>query len=72
MTAILKPSIPPCVTTLEPGVGKVVAALKENVEIITGVRNGAPKLTQLPSSASLAQVISTLNTVIQRLNQTGQ
>lgn len=69
---LLKPAIPATVTTLDGNIGKIVTAIKENVEIMTGLRNGAPKLTQLPAGASTAQIIASINTIIQRLNYQGE
>jgi hypothetical protein len=40
--------------------------MKENLEIITGVRGGI--IAQLPENASNSRVISKINEIIQRLN----
>ncbi|MEM5400875.1 hypothetical protein [Paraburkholderia unamae] len=69
---VLKQQIPTVMTTVGGATGDALKAIKQNIELITGVNPGAPVLTQLPSTATLAQVITTLNTVIQRLNQQGQ
>lgn len=73
MSPIQKMPIPPTVTTIaDSAVAQVLSALKQNVEIMNGVRAGVPVLTQLPATATLAQVIATVNTIIQRLNFQGQ
>lgn len=56
------PSPPPG----DPAMNAVLTALKENVELLTGVRGD--KLSQLPSTATLANVITALNKVIDRLS----
>lgn len=71
-TGLQKQAIPSTTTTMDPQIGKVVRALQQNVELITGVRNGAPVLAQLPSSATLAEVIAAINIICVRLNQAGQ
>jgi hypothetical protein len=70
---IPKMPIPPAITTVaDPTIGRILVALKQNVELINGVQAASPVLTQLPASASLAQVITMVNTIIQRLNYQGQ
>lgn len=44
----------------------VLMAMKENIELLTGQRGG--KLSEVPSTASLADVIVALNKVIDRLS----
>lgn len=60
-----KPAIP-AISVDDGRLGAILRPLKENVEIMTGVR-GAP-LVELPSNATLTDIISTLNSVIVRLN----
>lgn len=43
-----------------------LVALKQNIEIITGVRSGP--LETLPSSASTAEIVAKINEIIARLN----
>ena len=71
MTAIRKPSIP-SISALSPDVATVLRAVKENIEIMTGLRNGAPQLVQLTTSATNAQIIASINSLIVRLNSSGQ
>lgn len=44
-------------------------ALATNVNTLIGAVPGAEALTELPESASLADVIATLNIIIRRLGQ---
>jgi hypothetical protein len=60
-----KPAIP-AITMNDQQLAAILRPMKENVEIMTGIR-GAP-LAELPSNATTAEIISTLNSVIVRLN----
>lgn len=60
-----KPAIP-AVNVQDQTVAALLRPLKENVEILTGTRGGS--LTKLNSNATLAEVISKINEVIDRLN----
>lgn len=60
-----KPSIP-AITVVDQNIATPLRAIKENVEILTGKRGGS--LTKLNNSATLSEVISKLNEVIDRLN----
>jgi len=60
-----KPAIP-AVNVTDQQVAALLRPIKENVEILTGTRGGA--LTKLNTSATLAEVISKINEVIDRLN----
>ena len=57
----------PAVPQSELGLYNVLASLKENVELLTGVRGGA--LTELDKTASLTDCISKINEIVRRLNQ---
>ncbi|TDN70397.1 hypothetical protein [Paraburkholderia sp. BL10I2N1] len=70
MTALKKPAVP-SVLSLDAQLGRIIGPLKENVELMTGVRPGSPVLTQLSSTASTAQIIAAINTIIQRINAAG-
>lgn len=72
MTAALnlKPSIPGT-NMLDPTLAVYINPMKENIEIITGVRRGSQVLTQLPATATLSDVILLLNQVVMRLNARG-
>jgi hypothetical protein len=69
---ITKTAIPSVITTQDPSIGQVLSALKDNVEIITGVRRGVPVLTALPYTATTQQMIDTINAIIARLNYQGR
>lgn len=60
-----KPNIPAVPTNLPNDHFTLLAALKENVEIMGGVRS--TEIKALPSTASLAQVIQTVNQLIDRM-----
>lgn len=65
-----KPSIP-STAYLPPEVARVVEPLKANVELITGSRPGAVSLATLATDASLADVITKVNQILSRINQSG-
>jgi hypothetical protein len=48
-----------------------IAALKENVEVITGARAGSVEMNLLSSTATTAQIIAKINEIINRLNYNG-
>jgi phosphoribosylformylglycinamidine (FGAM) synthase PurS component len=60
-----KPSIP-AVSVEDPRAAALFRPIKENIEILTGVRTG--KVKKLPVDADLSAAISKLNEVIDRLN----
>jgi hypothetical protein len=47
---------------------RVLSALKQNVDEMTGQSRNAPALVTLPPTASLADVIATINKIIARLD----
>lgn len=61
-----KPAIPSVMAIADPRVAALLRPMKENLEILTGQRGGS--LTKLDDSATLSQVITKLNEVIDRLN----
>lgn len=63
-----KPSIP-TTSSMSPAMAQVLGPIKENIEIITGIRGGP--LSAIPADAPITQVINTLNQIIARLNATG-
>jgi hypothetical protein len=65
-----KPSIP-STSNLPPEVARVVEPLKANVELITGSRPGSTSLTSLATDATLADVITKVNQILSRINQSG-
>lgn len=60
-----KPAIP-AVSVQDQSVARLLRPIKENLEILTGLRGES--LTKLDSSATLSEVITKLNEVIDRLN----
>jgi hypothetical protein len=65
-----KPAIP-VTSSLPLDLAQIVEPLKQNVELITGVRPGSVALSALPTTATLADVITQLNKILSRINQTG-
>ena len=64
-----KPGIPSIPTNTE--VYSTLQALKENIELITGVRGGSP-VAALPAGATLADVVSKINEIVGKLNYSGE
>lgn len=64
-----KPAIPSGAGVRDAPTARVLAALKTNIDIITGAVGG--EVPALPSDATLADVISTLNAIIRRINRSG-
>ena len=69
--AFRKPGIP-AVNTTDRTLNQTIAAIKENVETITGARLGIGEIRTLNTTASLSDVISKVNEIIVRLNASGQ
>lgn len=57
----------PVVRTQQPELDRAMAAVKQNLDAITGQARNTPKLAPLPSTATLADVIERLNTLLDRL-----
>lgn len=68
MTTIRKPSIP-STHFLQGEMSRLMSPIKENLEIITGVRGG--QLTALSDTASTAEIITAINAIIAKLNVSG-
>ena len=62
-----KRAIPQTPTDVSPAVKTSLDAMKENIETITGARGG--KLSHVKSNATLAEVITALNIVIDRIQE---
>lgn len=60
-----KPSIPAVVVD-DRGTAALLRPIKENIEILTGLRGG--RIEKLPGDASFASVVEKLNQIIDRLN----
>jgi hypothetical protein len=61
-----KPAIPTTLSIQDISIATILRPMKENLEIITGIRDGA--ITQLPTDATLAQTVAKINEIITRLN----
>jgi len=61
-----KPAIPSLLPIQDRSLAAVLSPMKENIEILNGVRQGL--LTTLPTDATLTQAISKINEIILRLN----
>jgi hypothetical protein len=61
-----KPSIPSVITISDRSIAAIIGPLKENVEILTGVREGI--IAPLPTDATLTTAVAKINEIIARLN----
>ena len=68
--SIRKPGIP-VVQTKDRTMDLAFAAVKENIEIITGARPQIGKIQKLASTATTGEIITKINEVISRLNFDG-
>jgi hypothetical protein len=69
--SLKKPGIP--ITSFADGnLNQVIAAIKENIEIINGARIGIGEFVKLPADADLSEIISKINEIITRLNVSGR
>jgi hypothetical protein len=64
-----KPSIPSVSNVVDPATQRVLSAIKVNLDDITGAVTG--EIPQLAATATLAQVINTVNAIIVKLNRSG-
>jgi hypothetical protein len=46
--------------------------MKENIELITGVRPGTRQISTLGTSASTSDMISKINEIVARINYSGE
>jgi hypothetical protein len=58
----------PTPNTQDPSLNRVLAALKQNVDELTGQSRNMPDLAPLPATATLADVIAAVNKIIARLD----
>lgn len=65
-----KPAIP-VLNSQDRTLNQVVAAMKENIEVITGARAGSNQIAALGSTATTADIIAKVNEIIGRLNYDG-
>jgi hypothetical protein len=64
-----KPAIPSVQPVTDRITASVLGPMKENIEILTGVRGGM--LEKVAADADIAAVVERLNAIIDRLNATG-
>ncbi len=57
----------PVVSTDRPDLDRALAAIKQNMDAITGQARNTTRLQPLPSTASLADVIARVNEIVARL-----
>jgi hypothetical protein len=65
-----KPAIP-VLNSQDRTIYQVVAAMKVNIEVITGARAGSAQIETLGTTATTAQIVSKINEIIGRLNYDG-
>lgn len=68
---IRKPSIP-VVNSADKTTNLAFAAIRETIEIMTGVRAGTSQINQLAPGATNDEIIAKVNEVIAKLNYSGQ
>lgn len=61
-----KPAIPSTLSIQDVSVATVLRPMKENIEILTGIRDGV--IAHLPTDATLSQTVDKINEIITRLN----
>lgn len=61
-----KPGIPSIPTTAARELFPILMSMKENIELLTGVRGG--NISQLSASATNDEIVSKINEIIVRLN----
>lgn len=69
--AVKKPAIPPT-SHLPMELQRVLNPIRENLELLTGVRPGTPPIERVnPDTVTLPELAAKMNEVIARLNQRG-
>jgi hypothetical protein len=66
-----KPAIP-VVNEGDRAVVSALSAIRENIELITGMRPGIDQISTLGTSASTSAIISKINEIVTRLNYSGK
>jgi hypothetical protein len=64
-----KRAIPSPGQVADPHAARMLSAIKENIEVITGGVGG--EINTLAASATLADVIAKVNEIIRRINRSG-
>jgi hypothetical protein len=57
----------PAVLTGKPDLDRALSSMKQNIDIITAQARNVTRLEPLPSTATLADVITRLNAIVDRL-----
>ena len=57
----------PTIFTGKPDLDRVLVAMKQNIDSMTGQARGARRMEPLPATATLADVIARLNEIAERL-----
>lgn len=65
-----KPAIP-TTSSLPVEMARLLEPMKQNIELITGARPGMDAVQPLDSTATTAQIITKINEILSRLNQSG-
>lgn len=68
---IKKPAIPHY-SSADKTLTQTLTAMKENIEIITGVRPGTRQIEQLPSTATNTEIVAKINEIVAAINYSGQ
>lgn len=68
---IKKPAIPHYSST-DKTLTQAMTAMKENIEIITGVRPGTTQIAQLQTTATNAEIVAKINEIVAVINFSGQ
>lgn len=63
----MKKAAIPAVRTGQPEMDRALAAIKQNLDAITGQARNVDKIDPLPANASLADVVARLNLIVERL-----
>lgn len=63
----MKKAAVPTVRTGQPDVDRAFDAIKQNLDAITGQARNAGRLSPLPANATLAEVITRINVLTERL-----
>lgn len=51
----------------DPALREVLVAMKHNLDVVTGQTKNSVKLKELPSTASNAEIVELLNTIVRRI-----
>jgi hypothetical protein len=66
-----KPAIPPY-SSADKTLTIALAAMKENIELMTGARPGSTQILPLGTAASTSAIIAKINEIVAKLNYSGE